>query len=575
MRKLFKYFKSYIKETILAPLFKLLEALLELFIPLVVASIIDNGIGLFDKTYVIKMIIVMISCGIVGLILSVLGQYFAARTAVGFSTKLRYDLFKKIEGLSFSDIDNLGTSSIITRMTSDVNQVQTGINLTLRLFLRSPFVVFGAAIMAYLIDPSISSIFFISILVLSVVVFGIMLLTMPLHRRVQENLDGVLSQTKENLSGVRVIRAFTSETEEIEKYSTSIKKLEHSQNKVGNISNLLNPLTFIIVNTAIIILIYAGALKVDSGMLTQGQVIALYNYMSQILVELIKLASLIITMTKSVSCGKRISKIIEMDTSCFIDKDNNTISDKYISYQNVSMKYKSSSQESLENISFDVEKGETIGIIGGTGSGKSSLISLLLRFYDVSNGCVYFNHLPIESYHPKELRDKISIVLQKSVLFKGTIRDNIRWGKKDATDEEIIKALEIAQGLDILSKKDEGLDSFVSQGGKNFSGGQRQRLALARAIVKRPEVLILDDSASALDFATDAALRKAIKNLDYNPTVFIVSQRTASIQNADKILVLDDGCLVGIGTHEELLSSNAVYQEIYYSQFKKEDNKHE
>ncbi len=575
MKKLFKYFRSYIKETILAPLFKLLEALLELFIPLVVASIIDNGIGLSDKSYVIKMIIVMISCGIVGLILSVLGQYFAARTAVGFSTKLRYDLFKKIEGLSFSDIDNLGTSSIITRMTSDVNQVQTGINLTLRLFLRSPFVVFGAAIMAYLIDPSISSIFFISILVLSVVVFGIMLLTMPLHRRVQENLDGVLSQTKENLSGVRVIRAFTSETEEIEKYSTSIKKLERSQNKVGNISNLLNPLTFIIVNTAIIILIYAGALKVDSGMLTQGEVIALYNYMSQILVELIKLASLIITMTKSVSCGKRISKIIEMDTTCFIDKDNNTISDKYISYQNVSMKYKSSSQESLENISFDVEKGETIGIIGGTGSGKSSLISLLLRFYDVSKGCVYFNHLPIESYHPKELRDKISIVLQKSVLFKGTIRDNIRWGKKDATDEEIIKALEIAQGLDILSKKDEGLDSLVSQGGKNFSGGQRQRLALARAIVKRPEVLILDDSASALDFATDAALRKAIKNLDYNPTVFIVSQRTASIQNADKILVLDDGCLVGIGTHEELLSSNAVYQEIYYSQFKKEDNKHE
>ena len=575
MKKLFKYFRSYIKETILAPLFKLLEALLELFIPLVVASIIDNGIGLSDKSYVIKMIIVMISCGIVGLILSVLGQYFAARTAVGFSTKLRYDLFKKIEGLSFSDIDNLGTSSIITRMTSDVNQVQTGINLTLRLFLRSPFVVFGAAIMAYLIDPSISSIFFISILVLSVVVFGIMLLTMPLHRRVQENLDGVLSQTKENLSGVRVIRAFTSETEEIEKYSTSIKKLESSQNKVGNISNLLNPLTFIIVNTAIIILIYAGALKVDSGMLTQGEVIALYNYMSQILVELIKLASLIITMTKSVSCGKRISKIIEMDTTCFIDKDNNTISDKYISYQNVSMKYKSSSQESLENISFDVEKGETIGIIGGTGSGKSSLISLLLRFYDVSNGCVYFNHLPIESYHPKELRDKISIVLQKSVLFKGTIRDNIRWGKKDATDEEVIKALEIAQGLDILSKKDEGLDSFVSQGGKNFSGGQRQRLALARAIVKRPEVLILDDSASALDFATDAALRKAIKNLDYNPTVFIVSQRTASIQNADKILVLDDGCLVGIGTHEELLSSNAVYQEIYYSQFKKEDNKDE
>lgn len=575
MKKLFKYFKSYIKETILAPLFKLLEALLELFIPLVVASIIDNGIGLSDKTYVIKMIIVMISCGIVGLILSVLGQYFAAKTAVGFSTKLKLDLFKKIQELSFSDIDNLGVSSIITRMTSDVNQVQTGINLTLRLFLRSPFVVFGAAIMAYFIDPSISVIFFISIGVLSVVVFGIMLLTMPLHRRVQENLDNVLSQTKENLSGVRVIRAFTSETEEIEKYSSSIKKLERSQNKVGNISNLLNPLTFIIVNTAIILLIYSGALKVNSGVLTQGEVIALYNYMSQILVELIKLASLIITMTKSVSCGKRISKIIEMDTSIFVDKDNNNVSDKYISYKSVSMKYRGAKEESLENISFDVNKGETIGIIGGTGSGKSSLINLLLRFYDVSSGNIYFDYLPIESYHPKELRDRISIVLQKSVLFKGTIRDNIKWGNNDATDEEIIGALEIAQGLDILSKKEEGLDSAVSQGGKNFSGGQRQRLALARAIVKRPEVLILDDSASALDFATDAALRKAIKNLDYNPTVFIVSQRTASIQNADKILVLDDGKLVGIGTHDELLNNNAIYQEIYYSQFKKEDNKDE
>ena len=575
MRKLFKYFKSYIKETILAPLFKLLEALLELFIPLVVAAIIDNGIGLSDKAYVIKMIIVMISCGIVGLILSVLGQYFAAKTAVGFSTKLKLDLFKKIQELSFSDIDNLGTSSIITRMTSDVNQVQTGINLTLRLFLRSPFVVFGAAIMAYFIDPNISGIFFISIGVLSVVVFGIMLLTMPLHRRVQENLDNVLSQTKENLSGVRVIRAFTSEKEEIEKYLGSIKKLERSQNKVGNISNLLNPLTFIIVNTAIIILIYTGALKVNSGMLTQGEVIALYNYMSQILVELIKLASLIITMTKSVSCGKRISKIIEMDTSIHVDKNNNKLSEKYISYENVSMKYRGAKEESLENISFDVCKGETIGIIGGTGSGKSSLINLLLRFYDVSSGNIYFDHLPIESYHPNELRERISIVLQKSVLFKGTIRDNIKWGNKNATDEEILKALEIAQGLEILSKKEEGLDSVVSQGGKNFSGGQRQRLALARAIVKRPEVLILDDSASALDFATDAALRKAIKDLDYNPTVFIVSQRTASIQNADKILVLDDGCLVGIGTHEDLLNNNSIYQEIYYSQFKKEDNKNE
>ncbi len=575
MKKLFKYFKSYIKETILAPLFKLLEALLELLIPLVVAAIIDKGIGLLDKSYVIKMIVVMISCGIVGLILSVLGQFFAAKTAVGFTAKLKLDLFKKIQELSFSDIDNLGTSSIITRMTSDVNQVQTGINLTLRLFLRSPFVVFGAAIMAYIIDPNISVIFFISILVLSVVVFGIMLLTMPLHKKVQENLDNVLAQTKENLSGVRVVRAFTSENEEIEKYNLATNKLEKSLNKVGNISNLLNPLTFIIVNTAIIILIYTGALKVDSGMLSQGEVIALYNYMSQILVELIKLASLIITMTKSVSCGKRISKIIEMDTSIFIDKNNSLDSKKYISYKDVSMKYAGAKEDSLENISFDVDKGDTIGIIGGTGSGKSSLVNLLLRFYDVSNGQIYFDYLPIESYHPKELRERISIVLQKSVLFKGTIRENIKWGNKNASDEEILKALEIAQGLDILSKKEDGLDSIVSQGGKNFSGGQRQRLALARAIVKRPEVLILDDSASALDFATDAALRKAIKELDYHPTVFIVSQRTSSIQNADKILVLDDGMLVGIGTHTELLESNKVYQEIYYSQFKKEDNKNE
>ena len=575
MKKLLKYFRSYIKETILAPLFKLLEALLELFIPLVVASIIDNGIGLSDKSYVIKMIIVMISCGIVGLILSILGQYFSAKTAVGFCTKLKLDLFKKIEELSFSDIDNVGTSTIITRMTSDVNQVQTGINLTLRLFLRSPFVVFGAAIMAYFIDPNLSIIFFISILVLAVIVFGIMLLTMPLHKKVQENLDGVLSQTKENLSGVRVIRAFTSETEEIEKYHASTNKLERSLNKVGNISNLLNPLTFIIVNTAIILLIYTGAIKVDNGILSQGEIIALYNYMSSILVELIKLASLIITMTKSVSCGNRISKIMELDTTVLIDNDNELVSKKYIEYKNVSMKYIGAKEESLENISFDVNVSETIGIIGGTGSGKSSLINLLLRFYDATSGEIYFNHLPINSYHPKELREKIGIVLQKSVLFKGTIRENIKWGKKDATDEEILKALEVAQGLDILSKKEEGLDALVLEGGKNFSGGQLQRLALARAIVKRPEVLILDDSASALDFKTDASLRKAIKELDYNPTVFIVSQRTSSIQNADKILVLDDGCLVGVGTHEELLNNNEIYQEIYYSQFKKEDNENE
>ena len=572
MKKLFKYFKAYKKEAILAPLFKLLEALLELLIPLVVASIIDKGIASSDKTYVIKMIVVMISCGVVGLLLSVAGQFFAAKTAVGFCTKLRLDLFKKIQSLSFSDIDSLGTSSMITRMTSDVNQVQTGINLTLRLFLRSPFVVFGAAVMAYIIDPSISSIFFITILILSVVIFGIMLITMPLHKKVQENLDGVLNNTRENLTGVRVIRAFTSEKEEIEKYDNVVEKLEKSQNKVGNISNLMNPFTYIIINAAIIVLIYTGALKVNVGILTQGQIIALYNYMSQILVELIKLASLIITMTKSVACGNRISKIIEIDTSVFIDKDTNKLSNAFISFDNVSLKYKSAKEESLKNITFDVLEGETIGIIGGTGSGKSSLVNLLLRFYDVTEGSIYYNHLPIESYDPKELREEVAIVLQKAILFKGTIKENIKWGKPDATDEEIRKAINIAQGSDIIAKKEKGLDSIVEQGGRNFSGGQRQRLSLARAIVKQSKVLILDDSSSALDFATDAALRKSIKELPHKPTVFIVSQRTASIQTADKIIVLDDGELVGIGTHDELLLNNEVYQEIYYSQFKKEDD---
>lgn len=575
MRKLMKYFKSYKKQAILAPLFKLLEALLELLIPLIVASIIDKGIATLDKLYITKMVMIMISCGIVGLLLSIAGQYFSAKTAVGFCTKLRLDLFKKIQTLSFTDIDNIGTSSMITRMTSDVNQVQTGINLTLRLFLRSPFVVFGSAIMAYIIDPSISSIFFITIAILSIVVFGIMLITMPLHKKVQENVDGVLNNTRENLTGVRVIRAFTSEQEEIEKYHFSTKKLEKSQNKVGNISNLMNPFTYIIINAAIVLLIYEGAIRVNVGTLTQGQVIALYNYMSQILVELVKLASLIITMTKGVACGNRIAKIIEMDTTTHILEGSFDKSNSYIKFDNVSFKYKSSKENSLENINFEVSKGQTIGIIGGTGSGKTSLINLLLRFYDATSGTIYFNHLPIESYDPKYLRDNIAIVLQKAVLFKGTIKENIKWGKPDATDEEILNAIKIAQALDIIEKKEKGIDSIVEQGGRNFSGGQRQRLALARAIVKESEVLILDDSSSALDFATDAALRKAIKELPYKPTVFIVSQRTASIESADQILVLDDGNLVGVGTHADLLSTNSTYQEIYYSQFKKEDNVNE
>ena len=502
--------------------------------------------------------------------------YIAARcssiASMGFGANLRRELFFKIQSLSFENIDKLKISSLITRMTSDVNQVQTGINLTLRLFLRSPFVVFGAAIMAYIIDPSISVIFFITILILSIVVFGIMLLTMPLHKRVQESLDNVLEETRENLTGVRVVRAFTSEEEEIEKYQTSTKTLEKSQNKVGNISNLMNPLTYIIINLAIILLIYKGALKVDSGILLQGQVIALYNYMSQILIELIKLANLIITMTKSVACMKRIAKIIEIDTSVNIIDKVEYQNMPYIRFDNVSMKYHSAKEASLENISFDINKGETIGIIGGTGSGKTSLINLLFRFYDVGSGEIYIDGIPLNAYHPKDLRNRFSIVMQKAVLFKGTIKENLLWGNSNATDEDLKEALKIAQGLDIIEKKELGLDAIVEQNGRNFSGGQRQRLSLARAIIKKSELLVLDDSASALDYATDAALRKAINNLDYKPTVIIVSQRTASVWNADKIIVLDDGKLVGLGTHDELLENNVVYQEIYYSQFKKEDN---
>ncbi len=572
MLKLFRYFNTYKIYAVLAPMFKLLEALLELLIPLVVASIIDKGIAGNDQTYIVKMIILMIALGIIGLVFSIAGQFFAAKTAVGFATKLRYDLFKKLESLSFSEIDNLGASSMITRMTSDVNQVQTGINLTLRLFLRSPFVVFGSAIMAYLIDPSISIVFFITIIVLSIIIFGIMIITMPLHKKVQERLDVVLSSTRENLTGVRVIRAFTSEEEEKAKYDQSTKALEKAQNKVGNISNLMNPLTFIIINLAIIIVIYLGAQNVNSGELLQGEVIALYNYMSQILVELIKLASLIITITKSLACLKRIAKVMDIDTTINVKEQAKKLDKPFISFEQVSMKYRASSIETLENITFDIHRGETIGIIGSTGSGKTSLVNLLFRFYDVSGGHLYLDGIDIEAYHPDDLRERFSIVMQNASLFKGTIRENLKWGNPNATDEELINALKIAQGLDIIEKKKAGLDEIVEQKGKNFSGGQRQRLSLARSIVKKAELLVLDDSSSALDYATDANLRRAIKNLDYHPTVIIVSQRTASIANADLIIVLEDGKLVGKGTHEELLKDNVVYQEIYYSQFKDGDS---
>ena len=567
MKNLFKYFKNYKKEVILAPTFKLLEALLELLIPIIVANIIDNGIKNNDTTYIIKMVILMIGCGLVGLILSLIGQFFSAKAAVGFSTKLRRDLFKKLQELSFTQIDNLGTASMITRMTNDVNQLQTGINLTLRLFLRSPFVVFGAAIMASRIAPHVSHIFFITIGVLSIIVFGIILISLPMYKKTQENLDNVLEKTSENLTGSRVIRAFANEETEIENYNVSTKKLEKQQNKVGNLSFLMNPLTYIVVNLAVILLINQGAILVSAGVILQGTVIALYNYMSQILVELIKLANLIVTMTKSIASGKRINQVFEIDTHTDVLENTNNQELPYLVFDNVSLIYNMSQEASLEKINFNLEKGQILGIIGGTGSGKSSLINLLLRFYDVTSGNIILDNQIIESYDPILLRDKVSIVPQKAVLFKGTIRSNILMGKEDATDEEIIEALEIAQAIDVVNSKG-GLDAVVEQNGRNYSGGQKQRLSIARSLIKKPEILILDDSSSALDYATDARLRIALKNLDYHPTIIIVSQRTTSIEHADKILVLDDGEQVGFDNHDNLLKSCEVYQEIYYSQFK-------
>ena len=555
MKHLFKYFKNYKKEVILAPTFKLLEALLELLIPLIVASIIDTGIKNNDVVYIIKMVLLMIGLGLVGLILSLIGQFFSAKAAVGFSTKLRSDLFKKIQELTFSQIDQIGTASLITKM-------QTGINLTLRLFLRSPFVVFGAAIMASILVPELSYIFFITIGVLSIIVFGIILLTLPMYKKTGEHVDNVLEKTSENLTGSRVVRAFTNELEEIKNFDNATNKLEKQQNKVGNLSFLMNPLTFIVVNLAIIVLIYSGALKVFDGLILQGVVIALYNYMSQILVELVKLANLIIKMTKAIASGKRIGQIFELDSNTNINPNND-----YITFDNVSLTYSLSNEPSLENINFSIKKGSTLGIIGGTGSGKTSLIHLLLRFYEVSSGNLYLDNKLIQSYDPVYLRDKIGIVMQKASLFKGTIRDNILWGNNSATDEEILEALKNAQALDIVNSKG-GLDAEVEQFGRNFSGGQKQRLSIARALIKKPEILILDDSSSALDYATDASLRKAIRNLSNNMTVIIISQRTTSIEYADNILVLEDGEQVGFGSHQELLETCQVYQEIYYSAVK-------
>ena len=575
MKKLICYLKEYKKESVLGPLFKLLEATLELFVPLVVAAIIDTGIGNQDRGYVVKMCLVLVLLGLIGLAFSVTAQYFAAKAAVGFVTKIRHVLFGHIQKLSYAELDTQGTSTLITRMTSDMNQVQNGVNLTLRLLLRSPFVVIGAMVMAFTIDVKAALVFVVGIPALAVVVFGVMLACIPLYRKVQNRLDKVLGLTRENLTGVRVLRAFCKEEEQEAEFQKQNQTLTDTQKFVGRISALLNPLTYVIINVAIIALIWIGAIRVDLGIITQGAVVALYNYMSQILTELIKLANLIINITKSVACGNRIQSVLEVepsvkDRAAMLSGAGEAGKSAYsVVFEHAGIRYPDAAQEAVSDITLNVRPGATIGIIGGTGSGKSSLVNLIPRFYDCSSGAVYVDGRNVCTYGLTELRDKIGVVPQKSVLFAGTIRSNMQWGKPDATDEEIFAALEIAQAKDVVSKKEKGLDTEVEQGGKNFSGGQRQRLTIARALVKQPEILILDDSSSALDFATDAALRMAIGSMKHKPTLFIVSQRTSAIQYADKIVVLDDGSVVGIGTHEELMNTCEVYREIYDSQYKR------
>lgn len=567
MKKLLVYLKDYIKESILGPLFKLLEALFELFVPLVIAAIIDTGIENSNTGYIIKMCLVLVLLGFVGLAFSITAQYFAAKASVGFVSKIRHVLFGHIQSLSYSELDQIGTSTLITRMTSDMNQVQNGMNLALRLLLRSPFVVFGAMIMAFTIDVPSAMIFVYVTIVLLIVVFGIMLGSIPLYKKVQQKLDAVMTVTRENLTGVRVIRAFCKEDEETDDFINKNNELTASQKFVGKISALMNPVTYVIINLAIIRLIHTGAVRVEAGILTQGAVVALYNYMSQILVELIKLANLIINITKSIACGNRIQAVLDIKPD--LESGNSSCNEGSVEFDHVNLRYKNAGADSLSDITFTAAKGETIGIIGGTGSGKSSLVNLIPRFYDAASGEVKVGGVNVKDMDVEQLREKIGVVPQKAVLFHGTIRENMQWGVTNASDDEIMEAIEAAQGLDVIKAKG-GLDCEIEQGGKNLSGGQRQRLTIARALVKKPEILILDDSASALDFATDAALRKSLRELDYHPTVFIVSQRTSSIQHADRIIVLDDGAAVGIGTHDELMKSCFVYQEIYNSQFKKE-----
>lgn len=575
MKQILKYLKEYKKECICAPLFKLLEASFELIVPLVMAAIIDNGIMASDKSYIWKMGGVLVLLAAVGLISSVTAQYFAAKAAVGFSTKLRHILFEKIESLSFSKMDTVGTSTLITRMTSDINQVQSGVNLVLRLFLRSPFIVFGAMAMAFTVNVRAAMVFVVTIPLLSIVVFSVMVASLPLYKKVQSSLDTVLSHTRENLEGTRVIRAFNKQNDEIDSFNRDNELLTNMQQVVGRISALTNPLTFIIINIATIAVIVSGGKQVYAGILTQGEVVALVNYMSQILVELIKLANLIVQVTKAVACGNRISDVLSIPSK-LPEKNPKLIGAKdgapEVEFDHVCMTYEGAANETLTDINFTVQKGQTIGIIGGTGSGKSSLVNLIPRFYDATKGTIRIQGNDINDYDAVQLRDKIGVVMQKAVLFAGTIADNLRWGKNDATEEEMWKALDIAQATEVVKGKEGGLDYMIEQGGKNLSGGQKQRLTIARAVVKDPDILILDDSASALDFATDASLRAALKGMHGDKTIFIVSQRTSSIQFADNIIVLDDGQMVGFGPHEELLETCETYKEIYDSQFKKESD---
>lgn len=614
MKGLLKYLKEYKKESILAPVFKMLEASFELLVPLVIGAMINVGIANMDKNYILSMGGVLVFLGVIGLICSVTAQYYAAKAATGFAAKLRYAMFTHIQAFSYEKLDTVGTSTLITRMTSDINQVQNGVNMFLRLFLRSPFIVIGAVIMAFYVDVKAALVFAVAIPLLSVVVFGIVFANIPLYKKVQDRLDKVTLATRETLNGIRVIRAFRKEADEIREFDEKNKTLTGIQLLAGRVSALLNPLTYVVINLALVVLLYTGAFRVDVGGIKQGDVVSLVNYMSQILVELVKLVNLIVILTKAVACASRIENVMQIkegmgldleqsadksdtnseckvetaemtsvsedeknieDTCCTMSSISSVLQDAFIQFQNVSFTYKQASEEALSNMNFSIKKGQTIGIIGGTGSGKSTLVQLIPRLYDVTKGCVMVNGKNVKDYDLDELRKMIGYVPQKAALFKGTIKDNICFGKEDASDEAIEEAILVAQAKEFIEKKEEGLDTPVEQGGRNLSGGQRQRLTIARALVRRPQILILDDSCSALDYATDAALRDGLSKLSYHPTVFLVSQRTVSIQDADQIIVLDDGEIVGIGKHEVLLRECEVYREIYDSQYKEEVESHE